>query len=430
MKTKTLLIGCMAALCMSACTSNDNRRVIDVVQEPEIEEAVDNFRHEAQPIALTRSQEDINTRLQDFSIQVFKQMYTAKRAGDNVLFSPFSLDVALGMFTNAMDGNTLTQLLKTMNLEGFTVDDLNDYYQTMLKGIKEADDQVVFSSANSFWHHLWFTPLESYANKLKSYDADIYAINPGNAEEAAKAINDWVSDKTKGKIPTIITKEQMREFIWALINAIYYKGGWKYEFAEGMTINHPFTTESGETKQIDTMRMTNRFPHQSYDGYGVARLPYNDGAFDFFVVLPDKNVDINKVIDKFQFEDLLISDYHKLNVEMPKFEVENTNSELLDYLNQLNPNITFSGKEIHMLNFDASGHELEADPGLEIIQKTYMKVDEKGTEAAAVTMIVNHISSGIDHTEPIIDFHMNRPFLYGIIETSTNTPLFIGYYGN
>ena len=97
------------------------------------------------------------------------------------------------------------------------------------------------------------------------------------------------------------------------------------------------------------MRMTNRFPHQSYDGYGVARLPYNDGAFDFFVVLPDKNVDINKVIDKFQFEDLLISDYHKLNVEMPKFEVENTNSELLDYLNQLNPNITFSGKEIHML---------------------------------------------------------------------------------
>ena len=148
------------------------------------------------------------------------------------------------------------------------------------------------------------------------------------------------------------------------------------------------------------------------------------------MVLPDKNVDINKVIDKFQFEDLLISDYHKLNVEMPKFEVENTNSELLDYLNQLNPNITFSGKEIHMLNFDASGHELEADPGLEIIQKTYMKVDEKGTEAAAVTMIVNHISSGIDHTEPIIDFHMNRPFLYGIIETSTNTPLFIGYYGN
>ena len=347
-----------------------------------------------------------------------------------MLFSPFSLDVALGMFTNAMDGNTLTQLLKTMNLEGFTVDDLNDYYQTMLKGIKEADDQVVFSSANSFWHHLWFTPLESYANKLKSYDADIYAINPGNAEEAAKAINDWVSDKTKGKIPTIITKEQMREFIWALINAIYYKGGWKYEFAEGMTINHPFTTESGETKQIDTMRMTNSFPHQSYDGYGVALLPYNDGAFDFFVVLPDKNVDINKVIDKFQFEDLLVSDYHKLNVEMPKFEVENTNSELLDYLNQLNPNITFSGKEIHMLNFDASGHELEDDPGLEIIQKTYMKVDEKGTEAAAVTMITNHSSSGIDHTEPIIDFHMDRPFLYGIIETSTNTPLFIGYYGN
>ena len=430
MKAKTLLIGFMAALCISACTSNDNRKVIDVVQEPEIEELVDNYRHEAQPIALTRSQEDINTRLQDFGVQVFKQMYANKQAGNNVLFSPFSLDVALGMFANAMDGNTLTQLLKTMNLEGFTVDDLNDYYQTMLKGIKEADDQVVFSSANSFWHHLWFSPIESYANKLKSYDANVYAINPGNAEEAAKAINDWVSDKTKGKIPTIITKEQMREFIWALINAIYYKGGWKYEFAEGMTINHPFTTESGETKQIDTMRMTNSFPHQSYDGYGVARLPYNDGAFDFFVVLPDKNVDINKVIDKFQFEDLLVSDYHKLNVEMPKFEVENTNSELLDYLNQLNPNITFSGKEIHMLNFDASGHELEDDPGLEIIQKTYMKVDEKGTEAAAVTMIANHTSSGIDHTEPIIDFHMDRPFIYGIVETSTNTPLFIGYYGN
>ena len=88
MKAKTLLIGCMAALCMSACTSNDNRRVIDVVQEPEIEEPIDNFRHEAQPIPLTRSQEDINTRLQDFSLQVFKQMYADKQAGDNVLFSP------------------------------------------------------------------------------------------------------------------------------------------------------------------------------------------------------------------------------------------------------------------------------------------------------------------------------------------------------
>ena len=429
MKTKTLLIGCMAALCMSACTSNDNRRVIDVVQEPEIEEPIDNFRHEAQPIALTRSQEDINTRLQDFSLQVFKQMYADKQAGDNVLFSPFSLNVALGMFANAMEGNTLAELLKTMNLEGFTVGDLNDYYQTMLKGIKEADDQVAFSSANSFWYHQWFSPTESYAEKLKNYDAEAYVINPASAAEAAKDINNWVSDKTNGKITSIIEEKQIDELIWALINAIYYKGGWKHEFAEGMTINQQFTTESGEAKQMDTMRTTSKFLYQGYDGYGVAHLPYNDGAFDFFVVLPDNGTDITSMIEKLSYKDLLVSDYYTVNIEMPKFEVEYKDEQLLYYLSQLNPNITFNGDEIHMLNFDLTGHEFEANLALEIIQKTYMKVDEKGTEAAAVTAILAHGAPGID-TQTIIDFHMDHPFLYGIIENSTNTPLFIGYYGN
>ena len=114
---------------------------------------------------------------------------------------------------------------------------------------------------------------------------------------------------------------------------------------------------------------------------------------------------------------------------MPKFEVEYKDEQLLYYLSQLNPNITFNGDEIHMLNFDLTGHEFEANLALEIIQKTYMKVDEKGTEAAAVTAILAHGAPGID-TQTIIDFHMDHPFLYGIIETSTNTPLFIGYYGN
>ena len=429
MKTKTLLIGCMAALCMSACTSNDNRRVIDVVQEPEIEEHVDNFRHEAQPIALTRSQEDINTRLQDFSLQVFKQMYADKQAGDNVLFSPFSLNVALGMFANGLEGETLEQLLKTMNLTGFTVDDLNEYFQTMLKGVQEADDQVVFNCANSFWYHNRFNAMPSYAERLESYEAETREVNLDDVDEALKQINGWVYDKTEGKIPTILTKKHMEGFLWALINAIYYQGGWKHEFEESRTISLGFQKEDKTTQYIDLMRQTHMFPYQNYDGYQVARFPYNDGAFDFFVVLPYLDTDINEVINTFSINDLILSNESKLSVEMPKMKVDYTNDHLMRYLTELNPNINFNnGEDFNMLVVKATGEAYHEEEALEIIQKTYMEVDEKGAVAAAVTAIIGHEMDA--RPESVIDFHMDHPFLYGIIENSTNTPLFIGYYGN
>ena len=157
MKTKTLLIGCMAALCMWSCSSKDDVIDIDKPYEPKPEEPV--TRHSYTPVQLNETQQAINAKLQEFSWELFKEVYAINDATKNLMISPISLEVALGMFQNGIEGKTLEKLLKTQGLDGFKVDEVNDYYKAMITGIAQADDRVTFTSANSLWYHNELLPI-------------------------------------------------------------------------------------------------------------------------------------------------------------------------------------------------------------------------------------------------------------------------------
>ena len=130
MKTKTLLVGMMAALCMWSCSSKDDVIDIDRPYEPQPEEPV--TRHSYTPVQLNETQQAINAKLQEFSWKLFKEVYANRNEGDNLMISPISLEVDLGMFSNGLEGETLKEVLKTMGLESYTKEQINDFFQTIV----------------------------------------------------------------------------------------------------------------------------------------------------------------------------------------------------------------------------------------------------------------------------------------------------------
>ena len=250
MKTKTLLIGCMAALCMWSCSSKDDVIDIDKPYEPKPEEPV--TRHSYTPVQLNETQQAINAKLQEFSWKLFKEVYANRNEGDNLMISPISLEVDLGMFINGLEGETLKEVLKTMGLENYTKEQINDFFQTMMKGIEKADEIVTFKSANSFWYTKNGEVNKDFASLLKnSYDAKTEAVDFSDPK-TKDVINSWCAENTENRITKMIEETDPLD-LFHLMNAVYFRARWEEEFSPSMTKKEPFYYADGKTEDIDMM---------------------------------------------------------------------------------------------------------------------------------------------------------------------------------
>jgi len=371
-----------------------------------------------QPIALTKAEEEIGQAANQFGFDVYHKLYK----GDEMLISPLSLSLALSMTANGAVGQTADEMLSTMGFKGQSIDDMNTYYQKMVTAMLEADPKTTFEVANSIWADENIGIKKSFTDATsKYYSSDVFPAD-FSTQATVNKVNGWVSEKTHGKIPTILNAPD-RNLKMALINALYFNGKWAFKFSKN-TKKEDFTNISGSKSKVDMMSAEEDLTYAEYDGFRMVSLPYGNGAFSMDVILPKEGEDFGKEVARFNAATLqsLIDNGSTAPVylKLPKFTFSYS-ADLVEILKSLGMNKPFS----NLADFSAM-----AEQSLKIsmvMQKTFIDVNEKGTEAAAVTFVgMVATSVGPGYQPKPVEFFANRPFLFTIREKSTGAVIFVG----
>jgi serine protease inhibitor len=354
----------------------------------------------------------------DFAFDFFKNLQNTQPAADNIFVSPLSLHMALGMLLNGAEGETARQIQQALKMEGLSQADLNQAYRTLMEDLPQADPKVTLALANSVWYRQSFGVESNFLNVLKdSFKAEVSAQD-FDSPAAKDRINQWASDNTNGKIKKVID-EIRPEHVLFLLNALYFKGDWKYPFDPKSTSDAPFTLAGGGTKTVKMMSLKQTYRVANTPSYSAVQLPYASGQFNLTLLLPNEGTSVQSLIGKLgtgewnQLQSTLLQE-RKVLVGLPKFTLE--------YEVNLNKTLQNMGMQ------RAFGNQAEltkisktAPLAVSFIkQNTFLGVDEKGTEAAAVTSI------GIEVTSMPEAYFFDRPFVFIISEKTSDTILFMG----
>ncbi len=384
------------------------------IQVPEITEL---------PRDLAAGEEQLIEADNRFGLKLFRQVTAGEEAGANVFISPLSVGMALGMAYNGAAGTTRQAMQEALELQGLSLQEVNESYRSLIDLLAELDPSVQWTLANSIWHRDEFTPKPNFIDlNVQYFDAEVAALD--FTDPAAPAtINAWVDDKTNGRISEIVG-EIPAEIVMFLINAVYFKGNWTAQFDPDLTAPADFHLADGSTVQVPMMTHGAAVPIRINYGEGVliADLPYGGKAYAMTIVLPDPDRDLDALIASLDAEtwngwvDGLGA--QEMHVFLPKFTLE-YEVNLNDALKALGMGIAFDPNDA-----DFSGI---ADAPLYISRvkhKTFVDVNEEGTEAAAVTSV----EVGIVSVPP--ELRVDRPFLFAIRERFSGTVLFLGVVRN
>ncbi len=367
---------------------------------------------------LTTSEQKLVSSSELFGLNLFKSVNNYE-GNKNIFISPLSVSMALGMTLNGAIGSTYDSMKTVLELNGLTQQEINESYKSLISLLTNMDPKVIFSIANSIWYESNMTFEQDFINQNKNYfNAEISALNFSDPN-SVNIINDWVNQNTNGKITDIIEKIP-REMVMYLINAIYFKGDWKYQFDKDKTNDDYFTTSSGSQVTCKMMRHQTKLSYFDNDLFQAVDLPYGDSTFFMTIFLPKYNIELNSVISQLNRTNLQswLSSFtsSKVILLMPKFELE-YKLQMNDVLKSMGMEIAFSGNADFTNMFKPGGLFIS-----EVMHKSYLKVDEVGTEAAAVTSVGVGRSIG----NPGFYMKVNKPFLFVIRERNSNSILFMG----
>lgn len=367
--------------------------------------------------------EDVFTDMLDaqkqFTFNLFGEVHASEEADKNIFLSPLSASLALGMTTNGALGNTLSEMQTCLSIDPMTLAESNQGYRCLIDYYDGLDPMVEMDIANSIWYRKGIPVKPNFINANQEYfDGEVKELE---FNEAAKdEINQWVADNTQDKIQSIV-QSIPSDAIMYLINAIYFKGTWKFQFDESATANQAFYKTDQSQVDVDFMKQKESFNYLKGDDFAAIDLPYGDEKYSMRIVLPDYGVDINEFTEQFsaeKWEELSVNmQAREVNVSIPKFTIE--------YQKTLNDALMNLGMEAAFRN----GAELNniADLSLmisKVLQKTFVEVNEEGTEAAAVTSVEVVVTSVDPNAPPY--FTANRPFLFAIYETQNGNISFLG----
>jgi len=358
---------------------------------------------------------------QKFSIKLFKSI-SSIQSDSNMFISPLSVSMALGMTMNGAAGQTYEDMKSTLEFNGLTEDEINNAYRSLIDLLTGIDEKVLFKIANSIWAKKGFPVESAFIETNKTYfDAEV-AMLDFSLPSALEIINGWVAQKTHDKITKVLDRIPA-DVVMYLINAIYFKAMWQYEFDKDFTEKKNFYLSTDDIVETDMMMTTADLNYYQDSKVQIVDLPYGQGNFTMTVFLPQTVTDLDEFIENldvvqwnFYLNQLEIQ---KGTVSFPKLKIE---YKLLmnDVLKQLGMGIAF-GSEADFSRI-SPGRDLAIS---RVIHQTFVQVDEEGTEAAAVTVVEIWETSAQD---PELDFviNLNRPFLFVIREKETGTVLFMG----
>lgn len=377
---------------------------------------------DAEPIQLSAALEKRVAQDNDFAFGLLRK--TIEISGEtNVTVSPLSVSIALGMAWNGANSNTKTEMETALKMSGLSPNEINEYYKVMQTTLPEIDPTTKLSIANSLWYRTGFPVKQDFLKVNTDYfNAEVRELDFDQAW-AVDTINNWCSRKTNKLIPTIIDKISQDAMLY-LINAVYFKGIWRSKFDKKRTFETNFTNEAKNQVTVNMMNLKDTFSYTVDADAQYLDMPYGNKAYSMTVILPAHNKTTADILNNMTVEKwnstLATMIPRQVIVSMPRFKTENK-FILNNSLKAMGMQKAFTPEEADFSNISDIRLFIS-----QVIHKTYVAVDEEGTEAAAVTAVEFELTSMPDY--PV--FTVNKPFIFVIREQSTGIILFIGKMGN
>jgi len=368
------------------------------------------------PRALSADEVRVSRAANQFAFTLFRRL-TAAQPDENVFVSPLSVSFSLGMAMNGAEGTTFDQMRQTLGFGAAELEEINDGYKGLLALEAGLDPSTTFQIANSVWYRNSFTVNQSFIDQVREvFDAEIRAAPFTDATKTE--VNNWVSTATNGKIPTIVDAIDEDDLMF-LINAIYFKGSWREQFDKAKTRSQSFIGKGGE-QQVPTMVREEGSGKIRY-GWSpqgtIGELSYGNGAFVMTILMPNESGDIDALIAGLDTTawTTLVGQMTEADfgVQLPKFKLE--------YERELKEDLIALGMEVPFSDFANFSRMTPASVLIAFVKhKTYVDVNEEGTEAAAVT------NTGMRPTSLPPCLCVDRPFVFAIRERFSGTILFMG----
>jgi len=354
----------------------------------------------------------------DFAFDMLKSLQEEDRE-DSIFFSPYSISTALSMLLNGASGEARKEMAASLHYEGVDLEILNERQLALKKSLEKGSAKVELSIANSLWAHLGVVPNESFQKALKEYYLSEFFTRDFSDKSVVGEINGWISDKTRRMIPAML-HDISPQSIMFLINAIYFKGIWAKEFDPELTREESFTDFKSNKKKAQMMHQTMSVAFRETEEYKAVKLPYGEGEAAMYILLPREGLGLNEFLDTLtrdKWETIIGSMYmEKVDLGIPKFKMSYGVKRLNDALIRVGmEKIFYSGSLMNIMD----------DPRLfveYVDHKAVIEVDEKGTKAAAVTII----SIGKSAYEQPKEFIADRPFFFVIRDEKSGMILFMG----
>lgn len=403
---KQVLFGMLLCLPFTACN--------DDVEEQSISPTM-------QPIELNATEKEMAAQQGDFSsvlsLELCRQLGGEKT--DNWLVSPFSLQCALGMLSNGANGETHDEILYTLGLSQYSQEEVNAYFKKLIEGLHTVNSAITVKTANSVWGNAGVPLKEDFQKmNIENYSAMVSQLDFSDPS-AVDQINAWCNQTTEGLIPSILDEVNPTATVY-LLNSLYFKARWESEFAPEKTQEGDFNTSSGKVVKAHFMQTQRMAAYVENEWFTSTSLSYQNDSYVMRLILPQPEISIDQVLqalsesDENLWKNTILAD---INLKMPRFTLENK-MDLTPTLQALGMKKAFSGGADFSSMSDVATY-------ISLVQQaTRLKVDEEGSEGAAVTVIVSDLMRPLPEEE--VDFFLDRPFLFQILEPATGTVLFMG----
>ncbi len=357
-----------------------------------------------------------------FTFDLLHEATRTLRPDSNAFLSPLSASMALGMALNGANGETFKDMQAGLRLTGLNEPELNQGYRNLISLFGGLDSRTEMKIANSIWGRegLRMAPAFKQAGRT-FFDAEVQSLD-FSSPQAVKIINEWVSGKTNQRITRLLDQLGPDEVLF-LINAIYFKGKWREAFDQKITQDGPFHAADGRDRTAPLMRQENTLRYDETADYQAVDLLYGNGAFAMTVLLPKPKGTPRELLARLdpvawkalteRFKDAEVS------LTLPRFRLE--------YTRRLNDDLKALGMAVA---FDRSRADFSriADVRPErlyisrVEQKTFVEVNEEGTEAAAATGVGVSVTSA----RQVFQMRVDRPFVFAIRERLSGTVVFLG----
>ena len=427
-QAKMLILALALGSFVAACSSSET---IEDVGGPKYV----NMYQEVKPVQLTAEQTVFANDNNAFTLNFFQSL-NEKMKNRSIVCSPLSITYVLSMVNDGATGTTEQELERTLGFHKGGIQAVNDYCKNLIDNLPHVDEKVQLNIANAIFVNDKYQLRKQFQQDMANYyDAKAEALDFSSPSTLGR-INGWCDEKTRGMIPTILERVEPLTVSY-LLNAIYFKAEWASMFEKNETREETFTTPDGETR-VPLMHQNVYMNYLRNDQYAAVSIPYGNGQWMMTVMLPEDGKTTDDVISSlaasgwstdFLKNPLREARRYAVDLKLPRFETAFDTDDaggLIELLKGMGIRRAFDGNSAEIPNMCENGNLYISM----MKQKAKIKVNEEGSEAAAVTIAAVNFTSAVADTQepPKATFHANRPFVYVIHEQSSGVILFVGKF--